>query len=137
MRKATPITQRVLSGQPDVEGVASAADSGVDTGARAQPQPAVSVVAGWWDSQQQVAADESEQQEQVVSTTGASRRVLEAQLAGSKAIHTPKRLTTMRRTVIRYPVDGGVSRLVEMPFGRWTYATDPDGNSIGLFEPKG
>lgn len=27
--------------------------------------------------------------------------------------------------------------LVEMPFGRWTYATDPDGNPIGLFEPKG
>ena len=27
--------------------------------------------------------------------------------------------------------------LVEMPFGRWTYATDPDGNSIGLFESKG
>lgn len=32
---------------------------------------------------------------------------------------------------------GGVAGpLVEMPFGRWTYATDPDGNSIGLFEPK-
>ena len=25
--------------------------------------------------------------------------------------------------------------LVEMPFGRWSYATDPDGNSIGLFQP--
>lgn len=27
--------------------------------------------------------------------------------------------------------------LVEMPFGRWSYATDPDGNSIGLFQPAG
>lgn len=27
--------------------------------------------------------------------------------------------------------------LVEMPFGRWTYATDPDGNSIGLFQAAG
>ena len=27
--------------------------------------------------------------------------------------------------------------LVEMPFGRWSYATDPDGNSIGLFEAAG
>jgi predicted enzyme related to lactoylglutathione lyase len=33
---------------------------------------------------------------------------------------------------------GGVTGpLVEMPFGRWSYATDPDGNPIGLFEPKG
>ena len=30
-----------------------------------------------------------------------------------------------------------IGPLVEMPFGRWTYATDPDGNSIGLFEAKG
>ena len=30
---------------------------------------------------------------------------------------------------------GGVpGPLVEMPFGRWSYATDPDGNSIGLFQ---
>jgi hypothetical protein len=27
--------------------------------------------------------------------------------------------------------------LVEMPFGRWSYATDPDGNSIGLFQAAG
>lgn len=27
--------------------------------------------------------------------------------------------------------------LVEMPFGRWTYATDLDGNSIGLFQAAG
>ncbi len=26
--------------------------------------------------------------------------------------------------------------LREMPFGRFTYATDPDGNAIGLFEPR-
>jgi hypothetical protein len=26
--------------------------------------------------------------------------------------------------------------VVEMPFGDFCYATDPDGNSIGLFEPK-
>ena len=27
--------------------------------------------------------------------------------------------------------------LVEMPFGRFSYATDPDGNSIGLFQAAG
>ena len=27
--------------------------------------------------------------------------------------------------------------LVEMPFGRWSYATDLDGNSIGLFQAAG
>lgn len=27
--------------------------------------------------------------------------------------------------------------VVEMPFGAFFYATDPDGNSIGLFKPKG
>ncbi len=39
----------------------------------------------------------------------------------------------------RVAAKGGkvVGPLVEMPFGRWTYATDPDGNSIGLFEAKG
>jgi uncharacterized protein len=26
---------------------------------------------------------------------------------------------------------------VEIPYGRFVYATDPDGNKIGLFEPKG
>jgi predicted enzyme related to lactoylglutathione lyase len=33
---------------------------------------------------------------------------------------------------------GGASGgpIVEMPFGRWAYATDPDGNSLGLFEMK-
>ncbi|WP_259811662.1 VOC family protein [Aliiroseovarius crassostreae] len=25
---------------------------------------------------------------------------------------------------------------VEIPYGRFVYATDPDGNTIGLFEPK-
>ena len=31
---------------------------------------------------------------------------------------------------------GGASEgpIVPMEFGRWAYATDPDGNSIGLFE---
>ncbi|MCP3971982.1 MAG: VOC family protein [Rhodobacteraceae bacterium] len=27
--------------------------------------------------------------------------------------------------------------VIEMPFGRWAYATDPDGNSIGLFQMAG
>jgi len=26
--------------------------------------------------------------------------------------------------------------IIDMPFGRFVYGTDPDGNSIGLFEPK-
>lgn len=30
-----------------------------------------------------------------------------------------------------------VSPIVEIPPGRFAYAQDPDGNSIGLFEPKG
>jgi len=30
-------------------------------------------------------------------------------------------------------LDGAV---IEIPAGRFSYATDPDGNSIGLFEPK-
>ena len=30
-------------------------------------------------------------------------------------------------------LDGHV---VEIPFGKFCYATDPDGNSIGLYEPK-
>lgn len=30
-------------------------------------------------------------------------------------------------------LDGHV---IEIPFGRFSYATDPDGNSFGLFEPK-
>jgi len=28
-----------------------------------------------------------------------------------------------------------ISPIVTMPFGRFVYTTDPDGNSIGLFEP--
>ncbi len=34
---------------------------------------------------------------------------------------------------------GGASEgpIIEMPFGRWAYATDPDGNSIGLFQAAG
>ena len=30
-----------------------------------------------------------------------------------------------------------VSPVIEIPPGRFAYALDPDGNSIGLFEPKG
>jgi len=32
-----------------------------------------------------------------------------------------------------FELDGAV---IEMPFGRFSYALDPDGNSLGLFEPK-
>jgi predicted enzyme related to lactoylglutathione lyase len=29
-----------------------------------------------------------------------------------------------------------IGPVIEMPWGRFVYATDPDGNSIGLFQPK-
>lgn len=34
---------------------------------------------------------------------------------------------------------GGASDgpIIPMEFGRWCYATDPDGNSLGLFQPAG
>lgn len=46
---------------------------------------------------------------------------------------------TVEAASARVEAEGGAvtGPLVEMPFGRWSYATDPDGNSIGLFEPKG
>ncbi len=45
---------------------------------------------------------------------------------------------TVEAAVARVEAAGGTvtGPLTEMPFGRWTYATDPDGNSIGLFESK-
>ncbi|PIE14057.1 MAG: glyoxalase [Rhodobacterales bacterium] len=43
---------------------------------------------------------------------------------------------TVEEASDRVKAQGGTvgGPLVEMPFGRWTYATDPDGNSIGLFQ---
>ncbi len=44
---------------------------------------------------------------------------------------------TLEATVDRFEKAGGTStgEIVSMPFGRFQYGTDPDGNSIGLFEP--
>lgn len=45
---------------------------------------------------------------------------------------------TVEEARARCVAAGGASAgpIVEMPFGRWCYATDPDGNSIGLFQFK-
>lgn len=45
---------------------------------------------------------------------------------------------TVEAAAARTEAAGGTvtGPLTEMPFGRWTYATDPDGNSIGLFQAK-
>jgi predicted enzyme related to lactoylglutathione lyase len=49
-------------------------------------------------------------------------------------LHVPD---TLEATVERFEKAGGTStgEIVSMPFGRFQYGTDPDGNSLGLFEP--
>ena len=49
-------------------------------------------------------------------------------------LHVPD---TLEATVERFEKAGGTSvgAIVSMPFGRFQYGTDPDGNSLGLFEP--
>lgn len=44
---------------------------------------------------------------------------------------------TLEATVERFEKAGGTSvgETISMPFGRFQYGTDPDGNSLGLFEP--
>ena len=44
---------------------------------------------------------------------------------------------TLEDTVQRFGDAGGEIEgdVVSMPFGRFRYGTDPDGNSIGMFEP--
>ena len=44
---------------------------------------------------------------------------------------------TLEHTVERFQKAGGtiVGDVVSLPFGRFQYGEDPDGNSIGLFEP--
>ena len=44
---------------------------------------------------------------------------------------------TVEATRDRLLAAGGASDgpIIPMEFGRWCYATDPDGNSLGLFEP--
>ena len=46
---------------------------------------------------------------------------------------------TLEDGIARFTNAGGavLSPPVEIPPGRFVYATDPDGNCIGLFEPKG
>ena len=45
----------------------------------------------------------------------------------------------LSEAVDRCKLAGGtiVSPPIEIPPGKFVYATDPDGNSLGLFEPKG
>ena len=45
---------------------------------------------------------------------------------------------TLEDGMQRFEAAGGkvLSPPIEIPPGRFAYATDPDGNSIGLFEPK-
>ncbi len=45
---------------------------------------------------------------------------------------------TLEDGMARFEAAGGkvVSPAIEIPPGRFAYATDPDGNSIGLFEPR-
>lgn len=45
---------------------------------------------------------------------------------------------TVEAAAARAEAAGGTvtGPLREMPFGRFTYATDPDGNAIGLFEAR-
>ena len=51
-------------------------------------------------------------------------------------IATPDKLETCAK---RCEIAGGTMTgpIIEIPPGRFQYATDPDGNSIGLFEPRG
>ena len=44
---------------------------------------------------------------------------------------------TVEQAMARCTIGGGtvVSPVITIPPGRFAYATDPDGNSIGLFEP--
>lgn len=46
---------------------------------------------------------------------------------------------SVEATMARLKAAGGteVSGVTEIPPGRFAYATDPDGNSIGLFQPSG
>lgn len=45
---------------------------------------------------------------------------------------------TLEAAIERCNAAGGnvISPAIEIPPGRFAYATDPDGNSLGLFEPK-
>jgi len=46
---------------------------------------------------------------------------------------------TVEETAARLRAAGGTAdeMVIEIPFGRFSYATDPDGNSIGLFQVAG
>ena len=45
---------------------------------------------------------------------------------------------TLEASLKRFEAAGGTPKpgIIALPFGRFGYATDPDGNSIGLYQPN-
>lgn len=71
-----------------------------------------------------------------MDTIGAS--LIEGEPATGTVLHIPLP-DTLEAGMARATRAGGklLGDPVEIPYGRFVYATDPDGNKLGLFEPKG
>lgn len=71
-----------------------------------------------------------------MDSVGAS--LIEGTPAAGTILHLPLP-DALEAGIARARTAGGtvLGDVVEIPYGRFVYATDPDGNKLGLFEPKG